>query len=89
MSICEKYADSHSIKFNVNKSQVVIFPCKKEKVAQEFYLCSEKIPNVDEVKHLGHKLSTKVDGGIDLSYISGNFVKSFNVMYALFGDLPQ
>ena len=58
--ICEKYASSHSITFNPNKSKLLCYHADLTSNAPQVYLNGEKIPVVDSDKHLGKFLSTNI-----------------------------
>ena len=52
ISICEKYAGSHSITFNPNKSKLLCYNADLTSNAPQVNLNGEKIPVVDSYKHL-------------------------------------
>ena len=58
ISICEKYASSHSITFNPNKSKLLCYNAALTSNVPQVYLNGEKIPVVDSNKHLGNFIST-------------------------------
>ena len=85
LNVCEKYANTHKIKFNVSKSQIIVFNHNKySQKNPDIYLNNEKIPIVSEVKHLGHVLCNKNTDIIDVEYIGKCFNKSVNIMMANF-----
>ena len=60
ISICEKYASSHSITFNPNKSKLLCYNANLTSNTPQVYLNGEKIPVVHSVKHLGNFISTNI-----------------------------
>ena len=60
ISICEKYASSHSITFNPNKSKLLCYNADLTSNVPQVYLNGEKIPVVDSDKHLGTFISTNI-----------------------------
>lgn len=90
LSICEQYAQSHLIKFNGTKSKLITFvPSGGSRKNPDLYFCGEKIPNVNKVEHLGHRLSINTEGQVNISYIKSKFIGSFNDMYANLGNVPS
>ncbi len=70
LKICEKYASDHNIQFNLNKSQVILFPYRQDKAIKcDFYLDNAIIPILGKVKYLGHVWSNTITGMIDELYI--------------------
>ena len=61
ISICEKYASSHSITFNPNKSKLLCYNADLTSNAPSVYLNGEMIPVVDSDKHLGNFKSTNIN----------------------------
>ena len=60
ISICEKYARSHSITFNPNKLKLLCYNADLKYNVPKVYLNCEKIPVVDSDKHLGNFISTNI-----------------------------
>ena len=60
ISICERYADSHIITFNPNKSKLLCYNADLTANVPQVYLNCEKIPVVDSDKHLGNFISTNI-----------------------------
>ena len=58
--ICEKYANSHSITFNPNKSKLLCFNVDDTDVIPQTNLNCEVIPVVDSDKHLGNYIFTNI-----------------------------
>ena len=83
--ICEKYANSHSIIFNPNKSKLLCFNVDGTDVIPQTYLNGEVIPVVDSDKHLGNYISTNIidrniiDNICDLYQRSNKVISDFRV----------
>ena len=83
--ICEKYANSHSITFNPNKSKLLCFKVDHTDVIPQTYLNGEVIPVVDSDKHLGNYISTNItdrniiDNICDLYQRSNRVISDFRV----------
>ena len=60
ISISEKYASSHSIAFNPNKSKRLCYNADLTSNVPQVYLNSEKISVVDSDKHLGNFISANI-----------------------------
>ena len=58
--ICEKYANSHCITFNSNKSKPLCFNVEDTDVIPQIYLNGEVIAVVDSDKHLGNYISINI-----------------------------
>ena len=57
LKIRQEYAISHFIKFNIAKSQFIVFPAKSDfKIENIFHLNDSCIPVVSKVKRNGYKL---------------------------------
>ena len=69
LKMCEDYAKIHDIKFNANKSVVVIRRAKllKNVVVKPFTLCKESLNEVMDTKYLGHIITA--DGKDDKDII--------------------
>ena len=86
---CEMYACCHNIKFNVQKSQIIVFPCKAQSnIHPSLTISNELIPVVTKVKHLGHILCNN-GGYLDESYIAGCFNRTVNMLLANFGSISS
>ena len=83
--ICEKYANSHSITFNPNKSKLLCFNVDDTDVIPQTYLNGEVIPVVDSDKHLKNYISTNItdrnviDNICDLCQRSNRVISDFRV----------
>ena len=67
--VCEKYALEHDIKFNTKKSVVLVRRSKllKNAIIPSFELCNEKLKEVNEVKYLGHYITSDGSDVKDMS----------------------
>ena len=65
LDTCASYADKHDVKFNTNKSVVLIRRNKamKDATIPKFRLCGNELSEVNESKYLGHLI--KADGKDD------------------------
>jgi hypothetical protein len=88
LETCQDYATNHNILFNVNKSQVIVFP-HKSNLCIDINVCmnDQPIPVVSKVKHLGHMLSNSVNDILDVTYIGSCFNRSVNMLLANFGSV--
>ena len=83
--ICEKYANSHSITFNANKSKLLCFNVDDTDVIPQIYLNGEVIPVVDSDKQTGNYISTNIterniiDNICDLYQRSNRVISDFRV----------
>ena len=71
LNVCDEFADSHDIKYNPNKSQVLI---SREKILSgvnipPFCIAGSCIPETDTVKYLGHFICNTV--GPQVTYGTG------------------
>ena len=88
LSLCEKYAYEHDIKFNTKKSVVLVRRSKllKNAFIPPFELCNEKLKEVKEVKYLGHFITSDGKDDKDMSracrqlYAQGNsLIRKFHM----------
>ena len=86
--VCEKYALEHDIKFNTKKSVVLVRRSKllKNAIIPSFELCNEKLKEVNEVKYLGHYITSDGSDVKDMSracrqlYAQGNsLIRKFHM----------
>ena len=63
ISTCERYAESHNIVFNPNKSASIIFPYKnaRKDVFNNFYLNGVPINFVERIKYLGYHIDHELN----------------------------
>ena len=59
LEICETFARDHCLKFNVQKNKAIIFRKRRSIYCKEtaFSINGESLPEVQDITHLGHKLS--------------------------------
>ena len=59
LDTCASYADEHDIKFNTNKSVVLVRRNKlmKDATIPKFRLCDNDLSEVDEAKYLGYLIN--------------------------------
>ena len=88
LEICESYAHEHDIKFNTNKSVVMIRKNKllKNASVSPFKLCGENLTEVSHTKYLGYFLSDDGKDDKDMSracrqvYAQGNsLIRKFHM----------
>ena len=85
INICEQYAKEFQVKFNGNKSKLIIFQKKKNICNPCVSISSQNIEIVDEINYLGFKISS-VNEGVCLS----SLVNDFNIKVNSFlGDFNQ
>ena len=60
ITICEQFADSHSITFNASKTKFLCFNMKLESKVSPIYLNEERVSIVEHEKHLGNYVSTDI-----------------------------
>ena len=60
ITICEQFAESHSITFNPSKTKLLCFNMKLESKVPPIYLNGERVSIVEHEKHLGNYVSTDI-----------------------------
>ncbi|KAJ0180808.1 hypothetical protein K1T71_004212 [Dendrolimus kikuchii] len=68
LSICESYAVNHGLRYNVKKSEVMIFKsgAKSYDIILEVYLCGKPISRVSKFKYLGHWVTEDLKDDCDI-----------------------
>ena len=61
IKICELYAEEFSVKFNGNKSQLIIFEKKKSNTVPNVLIKGEKVEIVDKINYLGFNITNEYD----------------------------
>ena len=87
VKICEAYADEFQIKFNGNKSKLLIFKgidCKVNNTG--LFVYNDYISPSVSATHLGHHISTVDKDGI-VHGAKNDFWRSFNMFIASFGHI--
>ena len=84
LSICEKYAAMHNLKFSTNpdpkkcKTKCLAF-VKRERTLKKMYLCGNPLPWVAQGKHLGNTIENKINGmKLDISCKRANYISKNN-----------
>ncbi len=75
---CEAYAESHDIRFNVSKTQLICFrrpPCA---VQSHFSFCDQLLPLSDSVLHLGNTLNFNLSDKPDIQLKLMAFLRKAN-----------
>ena len=68
LAICERYADSHGLRYNVKKSEVLVFKAgtKVYPVVPQLKLCGSSLKQVTSFKYLGHWVSEDLKDNLDI-----------------------
>ncbi|XP_022827624.1 uncharacterized protein LOC111357240 [Spodoptera litura] len=68
LNICEKYAEAHGLRYNVRKSEVLVFKAgtKTYPIATQLKLCGSPLKQVTSFKYLGHWVSEDLRDGLDI-----------------------
>ena len=62
LRLCEQFADSHGLRINASKTQLIRFGrCPSVKCSSRFSFCSTSLPFLNSVAHLGHILRYDLD----------------------------
>ena len=84
LSICEKYAAMHNLKFSTNpdpkkcKTKCLAF-VKRERTLKKMYLCGNPLPWMAHRKHLGNMIENKIHGmKLDISCKRANYISKNN-----------
>ena len=85
IKICELYAEEFSVKFNGNKSQLIIFEKKKSNTVPNVLIKGEKVEIVDKINYLGFNITNEYDR-ISISSLSNDFNIKVN---SFLGDFYQ
>jgi Reverse transcriptase (RNA-dependent DNA polymerase) len=95
LKICEDYACSFSIKFNVTKTKCIVFKryCTvrwsslPSVASPQFFIDGKLIEAVDQWPHLGHIVSNNMDDGADILRGRGALIKQLNEVICFFDKL--
>ena len=87
IALCEKYADEHSIKFNGNKSKLIVFN-SKHTVKPNVKVKGESVDVVDSLKYLGHFLYSDRSNSMS-DYVRKDFTKKANACIADFNNISS
>ncbi|XP_041970724.1 uncharacterized protein LOC121727110 [Aricia agestis] len=68
LKVCERYADSHGLTYNVNKSEIMIFKAagKYPESIPPIYLGGKELNRVFNFKYLGHILTDDLKDDLDI-----------------------
>ncbi|XP_049886868.1 uncharacterized protein LOC126381438 [Pectinophora gossypiella] len=68
MSVCERYAESHGLLYNVEKSELMVFVVKGRKLSNvpPVYLNKVPLARVSSFKYLGHIVNEKLKDDTDM-----------------------
>lgn len=88
LSICEDYAQTHGIKFNPSKSQLIVFGSGPRPMAN-LCLSGQIIPEVQKVQHLGHAINNKLNDVDDVIAKRAAFVGQVNFIINTFKQLKS
>ena len=87
VAICEKYATEFNVKFNGNKSKLLIFKGKGCKIGTNtIEVNGDTINGSELVDHLGHRISIS-DKESMISAAIASFWKAFNLLMSDFGGV--
>ena len=86
IKVCENYACEYEIKFNGNKSQLMIFGDYKQDI--NIYVNNEKLKTVSEMKYLGHIISNSIHDPL-ISNVKNDFVCKANSFLANFSSVSS
>ena len=86
VDLCSEFAQQFDLQFNSSKSQLIGFSCSNKEVKDPgIMLNGHKIEMVDEVIHLGHRLSKKIyDFNVQTNKCIGDFNRQCNIFLANF-----
>ena len=75
---CEAYAQSHGIRFNVSKTQLICFRRTPYPVDPSFTFCGQSLPLSDSVLHLGNTLHCTLSDKEDIRLKTMAFLRKAN-----------
>jgi hypothetical protein len=84
--VCEEYASDYDIKFNGNKSQLMIFGDCKHDI--NIFVNHEKLEVVSEMKYLGHIITNSIHDPM-ISNVMNDFVCKVNSFLANFSSVSS
>jgi hypothetical protein len=87
LQICNNYANDHGLMFNITKSESMYID--KQNMSPNFCMNDQALPNVSNIKHLGHILDKNITGLLDVNHIIKQFYKSVNILMADFGCISS
>ena len=87
--ICENLAISHFIKFNGNKSKLMIYSRNPNEPIVDIKVFGETVEMVTEMTYLGFRMSTNIEDDISLDYVIRDFNTKFNIFMADFNNIDS
>ena len=85
LSICESFAISHGLVFNVGKTQLICFHTQSSVKQLPIILFNKtKLPYLDSVVHLGHILTFSLDDKDDIIRVIKNMNRKANFIFCKF-----
>ena len=78
LSHCEEYAESHGIRFNASKTQLICFRRSSLPDSSRFLFCGQLLPLVDSVVHLGNTLCRDLSDRLDIQRKTMAFIRQAN-----------
>ncbi|KAJ0180828.1 hypothetical protein K1T71_002913 [Dendrolimus kikuchii] len=91
LSICESYAVNHGLRYNVKKSEVMIFKsgAKSYDIIPEVYLCGKPISRVSKFKYLGHWITEDLKDDCDIDRERRSLAVRCNMLARRFARCTQ
>ena len=86
INICEDYAKEHKIRFNGNKSKLIIFNQGNNDLFLDVFVCGDIVERVSELKYLGLIFSCG-SGDSFQSAVSKDFICKFNIFMSDFNKV--
>ena len=81
---CEEYAESHGIRFNASKTQLICFRRSSSPDSSHFRFCGQLLPLVDSVLHLGNTLCYDLSDRLDVQRKTMAFIRQANSVLCRF-----
>ena len=90
LRLCEQFADSHGLRFNASKTQLIRFGrCPSVKCSSRFSFCSTSLPFLNSVAHLGHILRYDLDDYDDILRATRDLVRRSNCILQTFAGVDS
>ena len=84
LAFCEEYAESHGIRFNASKTQLICFRRTSHPDSSRFWFCGQLLPLVDSVLHLGNTLQHDLSDKLDIQRKTMAFIRQANSVLCRF-----
>ena len=84
LAFCEEYAESHGIRFNASKTQLICFRRTSHPDSLRFWFCGQLLPLVDSVLHLGNTLQHDLSDKLDIQRKTMAFIRQANSVLCCF-----